>query len=73
MQLPADDYEMRKGSRTTRALHELNFNPERGLIAWLLHLRQAFDWPTDWNIKRMAEFCADPANHLWATPESALT
>lgn len=67
-QLPAGEYGMREGSRTARALHELYFHPERGLIAWLLHLRQAFGWPTDWNIKRMAEFCADPANSLWATP-----
>lgn len=71
-QLPASEYRMRGGSKTERALHELYFNPERGLIAWLLHLRQRFDWPPEWNVKRMAEFCADPANKLWADAKPAL-
>jgi hypothetical protein len=64
-QLPSSEYNMRTGSKTMRALHELYFHPEEGLLAWLLHLRQAFDWPATWNIKRMAEFCIDPANHVW--------
>ena len=66
-QLPSSEYNMRTGSKTTRALHELYFHPEEGLLAWLLHLRQAFDWPSTWNIKRMAEFCVDPANHVWGS------
>src|SRR6266567_6920084 len=74
-QLPSSEYKMRTGSKTTRALHELYFHPEEGLIAWLLHLRLAIDWPSIWNIKQMAEFCVDPANHVWApasTPARAL-
>ena len=70
-QLPDAEYRMRRGNKTERALHELYFHPERGLVAWLLHLRRALDWPEDWNVKRMAEFCADPANRLWAGPEPA--
>ena len=66
-QLPSSEYKMRTGSKTARALHELYFHPEEGLIAWLLHLRRPLDWPADWNIKQMAEFCVDPANRLWAT------
>ena len=66
-QLPSSEYKMETGGKTARALHELYFHPEEGLIAWLLHLRQEFDWPTDWNIKHMAEFCVDPANHLWSS------
>ncbi len=66
-QLPSSEYNMRTGSKTTRALHELYFHPEEGLLAWLLHLRQAFDWPSTWNIKRMAEFCVDPANRVWGS------
>jgi hypothetical protein len=66
-QLPNSEYKMRTGSKTARALHELYFHPEEGLIAWLLHFRQAFDWPSTWNIKQMAEFCVDPANHVWAS------
>jgi hypothetical protein len=60
-------------SKTVRALHELYFHPEEGLLAWLLHLRQAFDWPIDWNIKQMAEFCFEPENHVWAQAERALS
>ena len=65
-QLPSSEYKMSTGGKTARALHELYFNPQEGLLAWLLHLRRVFDWPTDWNIKQMAEFCVDPANHIWA-------
>jgi len=66
-QLPSSEYKMKTGSKTARALHELYFHPEEGLLAWLLHLRRAFDWPTDWNIKQMAEFCANPANGVCAS------
>lgn len=66
-QLPSSEYKMRTGSKTARALHELYFHPEEGLLAWLLHLRHLFGWPADWNIKQMAEFCVDPANRVWAS------
>ena len=63
-QLPSGEYKMQKGSKTTRALHELYFHPERGLLAWLLHLRGVFGWSEDLNIKQMADFCADPQNKV---------
>ncbi len=63
---------MRTGSKTVRALHELYFHPELGLLAWLLHLRQTLDWRLDWNVMQMAEFCLDPANNVWAEHEPAL-
>ena len=63
-QLPSSEYKMRTGSKTERALHELYFHPNDGLVACLLHLRQTFDWPSEWNIKQMAEFCVEPANHV---------
>jgi len=65
-QLPSSEYRMKVSGKTARALHELYFHPEEGLIPWLLHLRRAFDWPREWNIKKMAEFCVDPANRVWA-------
>jgi hypothetical protein len=71
-QLPNTEYTMRTGSKTARSLHELYFHPTEGLLAWLLHLRQSFDWPGDWNIKQMAEFCLDPSNHVWAEAAHAL-
>jgi hypothetical protein len=71
-QLPSSEYKMRTGSKTARALHELYFHPEEGLLAWLLHLRRAFDWPTDWNIKQMAEFCVDPGNRVWAAATASV-
>ncbi len=71
-QLPSSEYKMRTGSKTTRALHELYFHPEEGLLAWLLHLRRVFDWPADWNIKQMAEFCVDPANRVWASATASV-
>ena len=71
-QLPSTKFAMRVGSKTARALHELYFNPEKGLVAWLLHLRRAFGWPEDWSVKRMADFCAEPSNRVWAEREPAL-
>jgi hypothetical protein len=71
-QLPSSEYKMRTGSKAVRALHELYFHPEEGLLAWLLHLRRAFDWPADWNIKQMAEFCVDPANRVWASATASV-
>jgi hypothetical protein len=72
-QLPSGEYKMQSGGKTARALLELYFHPEDGFIAWLLHLRRLFQWPVEWNIKQMAEFCLEPANNVWATHESALS
>lgn len=71
-QLPSSEYRMRSRSKTVRALHELYFHPEEGLLAWLLHLRREFNWPNDWNIKQMAYFCAEPENNIWAPAELTL-
>jgi len=70
-QLPSSEYEMRAGSKTSRALHEIYFHPDEGLIACLLHLRRTFDWPSDLNVTQMAEFCIEPKNHVWAAPVPA--
>ena len=37
-QLPAEQYAMKFGSRTQRALHELHFHPQTGFVVWLHHL-----------------------------------
>jgi|SRR5215813_6437392 len=72
-QLPSGEYSMQTGGKTARALLELCFHPEEGLLAWLLHLRRVFDWPAEWNIKQMADFCIEPANNVWAEHASALS
>jgi hypothetical protein len=72
-QLPSGEYTMKTRGKTARALLELCFHPEEGLLAWLLHLRRIFDWPIEWNIKQMAEFCMEPSNNVWAEHASALT
>ena len=71
-QLPSGEYSMKTGGKTARALLELYFHPENGLLAWLLHLRRVFAWPVDWNVKQMAEFCMEPATTVWAEHASAL-
>ncbi len=71
-QLPSSEYSMKTGGKTARALLELYFHPENGLLAWLLHLRRVFAWPVDWNVKQMAEFCIEPATNVWAEHASAL-
>ena len=72
-QLPSGEYTMKTSGKTARALLELCFHPEEGLLGWLLHLRNVFDWPVEWNIKQMAEFCMEPANNVWREHASALT
>ena len=37
-QLPAEQYSMKVGNRTQRALHELCFHPQTGFVVWLHHL-----------------------------------
>jgi len=71
-QLPSGEYAMKTGGKTASALHQLYFHPEEGLLAWLLHLRRLFDWPVEWNVKQMAEFCMAPANNVWAEHAPAL-
>ena len=72
-QLPSGEYTMQTGGKTARALLELCFHPDEGLLAWLLHLRRNFDWPVDWNIRQMAEFCMEPSNNVWAEHAPALS
>lgn len=71
-QLPSGEYTMKTGGKTARALLELYFHPEEGLLAWLLHLRRMFAWPIEWDIKQMAEFCMEPSNKVWAEHASVL-
>jgi hypothetical protein len=72
-QLPSGEYSMKTSGKTARALLELYFHPEAGLLAWLLHLRRLFGWPVDWNIKRMAEFFMEPAHNVSVEHASALS
>jgi hypothetical protein len=71
-QLPSGKYTMKTGGKTARALLELYFHPEEGLLAWLLHLRRVFDWPVEFNVKQMADFCMEPASNVWAEHAPAL-
>jgi hypothetical protein len=72
-QLPSGEYSMKTGGKTARALLELYFHPEEGLLAWLLHLRRLLGWPVDWNIKQMADFFMEPANNIWMEHAPALS
>ncbi len=36
-QLPAGEFEMRQGTKVEKALHQLCFHPESGLVVWALH------------------------------------
>src|ERR1041385_783086 len=71
-QLPSGEYSMKTGGKTGRALLELYFHPDNGLLAALLHLRRLLDWPADWNVKQMAEFFMEPANNVWLEHASAV-
>ncbi len=54
-QLPNGEYAMKQGPKTARALHELYFNPVRGLVPWMLHLRRAYELFDADGITRLAD------------------
>jgi len=59
-QLPSSEYKMETGWQdgpgSARTLFPSRAGPDRVAVA----STPEFDWPTDWNIKEMAEFCVDP-------------
>ncbi len=57
-QLPADQYAMKIGNRTQRALHELHFHPQTGLVVWLHHL--ANEWGRSGRPIRLLEVATNP-------------
>ena len=44
-QLPSQQYALRSGTRTQKALHELYLHPADGLVVWLSHLARRWDLP----------------------------
>ncbi|MEX2286582.1 MAG: hypothetical protein WD648_05790 [Planctomycetaceae bacterium] len=46
-QLPSHVYAMKVGSKTQKALHELYFHPQTGLIVWMHHLAALLALPRD--------------------------
>ncbi|MEX0718311.1 MAG: hypothetical protein WD066_17080 [Planctomycetaceae bacterium] len=46
-QLPAAEYRMKTGTKIQKALCELYFHPEHGLVVWLEHLSETLDLPRD--------------------------
>lgn len=46
-QLPNENYNLKNGSKTRKAMHELIFNPKNGLVPVMLDLKSKFDLPED--------------------------
>jgi hypothetical protein len=44
-QLPAEQFTLKSGSRTQKALHELYLDPDEGLVVWLEHLARRWGLP----------------------------
>lgn len=44
-QLPSQQYVLRNGNRTQKALHELYLDPDDGLVVWLEHLARCWELP----------------------------
>ncbi|QGP92041.1 hypothetical protein MGLY_13970 [Neomoorella glycerini] len=57
-QLPANQYRMRKGSRTRKALHELFFHPDNGLVAVMAWLRERWGIGREEGIIRFTDIAA---------------
>jgi hypothetical protein len=58
-QLPENEYAMRTGTKTTKALHRLLFHPQEGFIAWALDLRRRFGWKPGINVEETANWCRE--------------
>lgn len=56
-QLPDNEFALRGGSKTEKALHHLLFHPEDGFLAWILELRERFGWKREANVLEIAEWC----------------
>ncbi len=56
-QLPDNEFAMRSGGKTEKALHVLLFHPQEGFIAWMLDLRGRFGWTREMNVEAMANWC----------------
>ena len=63
-QLPDDEFAMRAGSKTEKALHRLLFHPEDGFLAWILDLRERFGWRREASVLEMAEWCRKNWNEM---------
>lgn len=46
-QLPGREYTATVGNKTQKALHELYFHPQTGLIVWMHHLAKKFNLPRE--------------------------
>jgi hypothetical protein len=58
-QLPDSEFDMNAGSKTEKALHRLIFNPDDGFLAWILDLRERFQWKRESNVSEIAAWCRD--------------
>jgi hypothetical protein len=56
-QLPDSEFAMNVGGKTEKALHLLLFHPENGFLAWVLDLRDRFQWKNECNISDIAVWC----------------
>ena len=63
-QLPDDEFAMRAGSKTEKALHRLLFHPEDGFLAWILDLRERLGWKREASVLAMAEWCRKNWNEM---------
>lgn len=57
-QLPAGEYRMRGGSRSEKALHELFFNPDHGLVAAMAWLRDVWGLGGADGVIRFKDVCS---------------
>jgi hypothetical protein len=67
-QLPDSEFAMHAGGKTEKALHRLLFDPEEGFLAWILDLRQRFQWKSQGNLNDIANWCRDH----WAAVAGAI-
>jgi hypothetical protein len=58
-QWPDSEFAMKCGSKTEKALHRLIFDPEEGFLAWVLDLRDRFQWKNESTLSDTAAWCRD--------------
>jgi len=63
-QLPDSEFAMNVGGKTEKAFHRLLFDPENGFLAWILDLRERFQWKSEHSVSDMAAWCRDYWNEV---------
>jgi len=63
-QLPGSEFAASVGSRTSRALHRLLFDPQTGFLVWMAHYKERFGCTETYSVERLLDDAQQRASEL---------